>query len=96
MLPRERRKLVKTIDTDGALLNRVREFLGPLHLQTRRWPEDAFISFSEGFLYQILLATKHKAGILDNTVQNLREFVPILNSRQVQRGYYCSPRPQRN
>ncbi len=78
-LPPERRSLVKLVDEKGTILARIRNYLTPLESQANKWPEDAFISFSEGFLYQLALGSKYHAGILDSPIVNLREFIPLLN-----------------
>lgn len=78
-LPAERRALVQVIDKRGSTLKRVRSYLEPLANSASKWPEDAFISFSEAFLYRMALATKYKAGIAASDVQTLREFVPIID-----------------
>lgn len=44
-LPPERRRLVRLVDQDGDLLNRVRTYLWPLREQADKWPEDAFVGF---------------------------------------------------
>lgn len=78
LLPPERRSTVKTLDRGGDVLKRVREYLRPLAAQASEWPENAFVGLSEAFLYQIALGAKHKAGILSDAAQVVREFVPII------------------
>jgi hypothetical protein len=78
LLPKERRSCVKIVDMNGAVLNSVREYLQPLVAQAREWPEDAFVGFSEDFLYLLALGAKHKSGILATAVEVLRGFVPII------------------
>lgn len=79
-LPVDRRHLVSLCDTNGDLLSRVRDYLDPLHRQARKWPEDAFVRFAEDFLYEVLVATQQRAGVLSNSASVVREFVPILDS----------------
>jgi hypothetical protein len=81
-LPRERRDIVKLVDKDGEIIGRIRNYLDPLRAQARKWPEDAFVGFTESFLYHLALGAKHKAGILDNSVQTVLGFVPILDFRE--------------
>jgi hypothetical protein len=78
-LPIERRSLVKLIDSDGEVLKRVREYLLPLRHQATRWPESAFVSFAEAFLYRLALASKHRTAVAHDSVQVLREFIPGLD-----------------
>ena len=79
LLPRERRPIVKLIDRDGSVLRQVRDYLAPLKSQAGKWPETAFVHAAEGFLYQLALGARRKAGILDDVVQSFRGFVPIVN-----------------
>ncbi len=79
LLPKERRHLVKMVDKKGNTLERVRNYLEPLVAQAERWPEEAFVSQAEGFLYHLAIATDFRAGIVGHTVQTLREFVPIID-----------------
>lgn len=78
LLPKERRSCVKIVDKNGAVLNSVREYLEPLVVQAREWPESAFVNFSEDFLYLLALGAKYRSGILATSVEVLREFVPII------------------
>jgi len=78
-LPSERRSLVRIVDRDAKTLARVRAYLAPLREQARKWPEDAFIGFSEAFLYQLAIASTYRAGIADNSVSVVRGFVPIID-----------------
>jgi hypothetical protein len=78
LLPKERRSCVTIVDKNGAILDSVREYLEPLVAQAREWPENAFVSFSEGFLYLLALGAKHRSGILATSVEMLRGFVPII------------------
>ena len=78
-LPKERRKLVQFVDEDGDVLRRIREYLLPLRHQARQWPEDAFVHFVETFLYRCALAAKYRAGVAHDSVQVVREFIPIIN-----------------
>lgn len=80
-MPAERRGLVKVVDTSGGVLDRVRGFLGPLVGQASKWPENAFVAFSEDFIYRVVVAQKYRAGIAADTIQVVREFVPIINTR---------------
>jgi hypothetical protein len=82
LLPAERRSCVKIVDKNGEVLRRVREYLRPLVADVSQWPENAFVGFLEGFLYQVALGAKHRAGILADSVQVLREFVPIIRPDQ--------------
>lgn len=78
-LPAERQHLVTLCDTNGALLSRVRNYLEPLRRQVRKWPEDAFVQLAEDFLYEIVVATDQRAGILSDSASVVREFVPLLD-----------------
>jgi hypothetical protein len=78
LLPKERRSSVTIVDKNGAVLSSVREYLEPLVAQAREWPENAFVNFSEDFLYLLALGAKHRSGILATSVEVLREFVPII------------------
>jgi hypothetical protein len=78
LLPKERRACVRIIDRNGSVLKSVRKYLKPLVEQARGWPEDAFVNFSESFLYQLALGAKHRSGVLANSVEVLRGFVPII------------------
>jgi hypothetical protein len=82
LLPPERRSTVKTLDRGGDVLGRVREYLQPLAVQASEWPENAFVSFSEDFLYKIALGAKHRAGILSDAPQVVRGFVPIIRPQR--------------
>ena len=70
---------MRIIDRDGEVLKRVRAYLAPLKRQAKKWPEDAFVNFAEGFLYQLALATQYRAGVADDSVAAVRGFVPILD-----------------
>jgi hypothetical protein len=80
-LPAERRGLVSVVDENAATLKRIRAYLAPLREQAQEWPEDAFVSFAEGFLYQLALASRHRAGIADDSVSVVRGFIPIIDHR---------------
>jgi hypothetical protein len=54
----------------------------PLRRQARKWPEDAFVTFAENFLYEVLLATRQRAGILSSSASTVRDFVAILDPTQ--------------
>jgi hypothetical protein len=79
LLPAERRQLVRVVDEDGAVLQRVRDYLEPLRRQATKWPETAFVQFSEVFLYQLALASTSRAGVSGDSVEPVREFVPIID-----------------
>ncbi len=81
-LPPERRNLVSLCDTDGTVLARVRDYVHPLQRQAQKWPEDAFVEFAEDFLYEVLVATSQRAGILSDSASVLREFVAIVDPTQ--------------
>ena len=78
LLPKERRACIKIVDRKGTVLQTVREYLHPLVAQAREWPEDAFVASAEAFVYQIALGSKYRSGILDDSVESVREFVPII------------------
>lgn len=78
-LPAERRHLVTLCDTNGKLLSRVRDYLEPLQRQARRWPEDAFVQLAEDFLYEVVVATDQRAGILSDAASVVRDFIPLLD-----------------
>lgn len=77
-LPAERQHLVTLCDTNGELLSRVRNYLEPLQRQARKWPESAFVQLAEDFLYELVVATDQRAGILSDTASVMREFVPLI------------------
>jgi hypothetical protein len=81
-LPAERRSLITLSDTNGQVLTRVRDYLEPLRRQARKWPEDAFVGFAEDFLYEVVVATNERAGILSNSASVVRGFVPIIDPRE--------------
>jgi hypothetical protein len=78
LLPLERRACVKVIDKGGEVLRRVRDYLQPLTASVSEWPETAFVQYLEDFLYQSALGAKYRAGILADSVEVLRGFVPII------------------
>ena len=78
-IPEERRSLVRIVDTSADTWMSVLEYVRPLAQQAKKWPETAFVSFAVDFLYQLALATKYRAGILDDAVETVRGFVPILD-----------------
>jgi hypothetical protein len=78
-LPVERRNLVSLCDTDGEISARIRDYIEPLRRQARKWPEDAFVTFAGDFLYEVLVATRQRAGILSDSASVVRDFVPILD-----------------
>lgn len=78
-IPRSRLNLVKVVDRHGDTLQQVRAYLGPLERQATKWPEDAFVSLSERFLYQLALATRYRAGIADDSVADIRGLVPMID-----------------
>ena len=79
-MPAHRRSLVRMVDTNGSVLQRVRSFLDPLVAQAMKRPENAFLDFAEGFLYQVALAKSHRAGIVSSKINTMREFVPIIST----------------
>ncbi len=81
-LPPERRNFVSLCDTDGEVLARVRDYMEPLRRQARKWPEDAFVTCAEDFLYDVLVATRQRAGILSHSASTVRGFVPIVDPTQ--------------
>jgi hypothetical protein len=80
-LPPERRDFVTLCDTNGEDLARVKDYL-ELKRQARKWPEDAFVGFAEGFLYEAVVATRNRAGVLSNSASVVRGFVPIIDARE--------------
>jgi hypothetical protein len=50
-----------------------------LQHQVRKWPEDAFVKLAEDFLYEVVVATDQRAGILSNAASVVRDFVPLLD-----------------
>jgi hypothetical protein len=78
-MPKERRGAIQIVDRKGAILRKVYDYIAPLKEQANKWPEDAYVQFLEGFLYQVGIASKYKAGIIGDTVQTLRGFIPIIN-----------------
>jgi hypothetical protein len=81
-LPAERRDLVRIVDTDGELLKRVLAYLEPLQKQAQKWPEDAFVHFSVRFLYDLILGITEGAGVVSDSVQDVRGLVPLLDPSQ--------------
>ena len=79
-MPAQRRSIVRIVDTNGSVLQQVRSFLDPLVAQAMKWPENAFVNFAEGFLYQVALAQSHRAGIVSSKINIMREFVPIIST----------------
>ena len=79
-MPATRRSIVRIVDTNGSVLQQVRSFLDPLVAQAMKWPENAFVNFAEGFLYQVALAHSHRAGIVSSKINIMREFVPIIST----------------
>lgn len=82
MLPPERQGLVSLIDRDGEVFARVVDYIDPLRLQTKKWPEDAFVRFMVDFLYEVALASKYKSPIASSSIQSVREFIPIIDPRE--------------
>ena len=54
--------------------------MDPLVAQAMKWPENAFVNFAEGFLYQVALAKSHRAGIVSSKINIMREFVPTIST----------------
>ncbi len=81
-LPPERRDLIKLCDTSGQDLRRVRDYLEPLRRQACKWPEDAFVGFAEDFLYEVVVATSQRAGVLSDSASVVRGFIPIIDPRE--------------
>ena len=75
-LPRGERTRVRLVDQDGRVLRLVRSYLEPLKENGGKfYGGDATADlpyYAEAFLYQILLAWKHKAGIADKDLHRLR------------------------
>jgi hypothetical protein len=82
MLPHERQGLVSLIDRDGEVFARVVDYIGPLRLHAKKWPEDAFVRFMVDFLYEVTLASKYKSPIASSSIHGVREFVPIIDPRE--------------
>lgn len=82
LLPPERQRLVSLVDRDGEVLARVIDYLWPLRLQAKKWPEDAFVGFMVDFLYEVALASKYKSPIASSSIHVVREFVPIIDPRE--------------
>jgi hypothetical protein len=78
-MPDERRPLVRIVDRNGKIGARVQDYLDPLQSYARKWPEDAFVNFLYSFLYHLLVATNERAAIANDTLQTVREFVPIID-----------------
>ena len=78
-LPPERRATIAMIDQDGRTLHRVLHYLDPLRACARKWPEDAFVGFLAGFVYQVALAARFKAAIGTDAVSVVRGFIPIVD-----------------
>jgi hypothetical protein len=81
-LPPERQGLISLIDSDGDVFARVIEYLRPIGLQARKWPEDAFVKFMVDFLYEVALASKYKVPIASSSIHVVRSFVPIIDPRE--------------
>lgn len=82
MLPLERQGLISLVDRDGEVLARVVEYIRPLGVQAKKWPEDAFVGFMVDFLYELALGSKYKSPIASSSVHCVREFVPIIDPRE--------------
>jgi hypothetical protein len=78
-LPSERRDIVKLIDKDGEVLRRVRDYLEPLSTHAVKWPETAFVSFLESFVYHVALGARHRSAVASTAVQVVRGFIPIID-----------------
>jgi hypothetical protein len=81
MLPLERQGLVSLVDREGEVFAQVVDYLRPLGLQAKKWPEDAFVQFTAEFLYEVALASKYKSPIASSSIQCVREFVPLIDPR---------------
>jgi hypothetical protein len=81
-LPPQRQDLVSFVDTDGDVFDRVTEYLRPLGMQARKWPEDAFVGFMVDFLYEVALASKYKIPIASSSIHTVRGFVAIIDPRE--------------
>jgi hypothetical protein len=79
LLPKERRRLVKTVDEKGHILGQVREYLRPLKEQVTKWPETAFVGFVEDSLYDLAVACKFKAMVCNESLLTCHEFLPIID-----------------
>lgn len=77
-LPPERRSLVKTVDADGEILRRVRDYLQPLRAQAKKWPEDAFVWFAETFCYRCAVGARYRAGVLGEA-DDVRAFLTLID-----------------
>ncbi|HEY5056120.1 MAG TPA: hypothetical protein VII58_08160 [Acidobacteriaceae bacterium] len=82
MLPRERQGLVSLVDRDGGVFEQIIEYLRPLGLQAKKWPENTFVRCLVDFLYEIALASKYKSPIASSSVHTVRGFVPIIDPRE--------------
>lgn len=78
-LPPERRRLVRLVDQDGDLFERVLRYLAPMHEQADKWPEDAFVNFCVPFLYESALGHQYKAGVTSDAVSVVRGFIPTID-----------------
>jgi hypothetical protein len=47
--------------------------------QVTKWPETAFISFAEEFIYDIALGCKYGAAVATGSIKIIWEFIPIIN-----------------
>lgn len=81
-LPPLRRKVVRAVDLNGRILARVREFLQPLRREASKWPEDAFIDFSETTLYGLALGCRYGASITGIGLEIMWDFLPIIDPHQ--------------
>lgn len=82
MLPPERKGLVSLVDREGEVFARVVDYLRPLGLQAKKWPEDAFLQSMVDFLYEVALASKYKSPIASSSIHVVRGFIPIIDPRE--------------
>lgn len=78
-LPKSRRRLVKAIDGNAAVLRRVRSYLDPLRAQAKKWPESSFVDSSEGLLYHLALASKYGASSSGTSLHVVQSFLGMID-----------------
>ena len=73
-LPEARRHMVRVVDEDGQILERVREFLAPIRTHVCHAAGLGMPRVLD-FIYQFAIATRYRAAILDDSLQRARTAV---------------------
>ncbi len=80
-IPPPRRRLIRQVDSNGRILQRISDFLTPLHEQARKWPETAFVSFSVRTLYGMAIGCKYRAMAVNAQLPVMLDFIDRINPR---------------